>query len=216
MKVYFKIVVFSVLVSTFSVNAVAQTFDDLEARLIVGVKYKFDNGLRLSANYEHRLDDNLRHYKKSIPAAKVSYDIDVSNHLKFAPAFEYRLETGDIHTVNDLRYSGGLSYKISENLKFNYTPILQQLLVNNRTPEFYLRNGIELNYSLNESLSFSIFSENYQEFDSGMKFSAQKSGVGATYLVNKKNEIQLKIKSKQYSNHKDILRIYVAYYYIIK
>lgn len=216
MKTHIQLILCIITILSSLSKSSAQTFDKKEARIVAGMKYGFDNGIKLSARYEHRLDHNFNHYKKSIPGLKISYEHEFDTNWVFIPGFEYRFEFGDFPSVHDFRYSAGVDFKPDEKFKINYTAMLQQNLMINHHSDYFLRNGLELNYDLNKSLSFSIFTENYQELNSGINFHTQKYGLGTVYLLNKRNEFELKFDFRQHSDKTNSARILVGYNYILK
>lgn len=194
----------------------AQFIDDWEARPTLTAQYKLRHGPTFKAKYEHRLNQNFSHYKKSVLGIKADYKIKVSPSWYLKPTLEYRLNISSDKPNHDLRYSASLGYKINDRWTLQYSPLYQQEFDGSETSERFLRNEFEITYDVLNSLSLFIFTENYQLINQGFHFDTQKHGFGGEYQVNKKNAIELKCDVKHNNNNKNIARVRLGWIFMIQ
>lgn len=199
-----------------STSVFAQTIDDWEARPTLFVKYNLNNNLAFEAKYEHRLDQNFSHFKKSVVGLKVNYKIEINPLLTLKPGLDYRLSIDSKKTEHDFRYFAALNYRLNNELNLKYKPIFQHLISHKNNPEGFLRNEIELNYEPFEKWAFFLFTENYQLIKKGLRFDTQKYGAGFDYRFNSKNEFEFKFDIKHKTGNENSVRIQIGYIYIIK
>lgn len=195
-------------------QSLGQGIDDWEARPMIFVKHKFKNGIALEAKYEHRLDQNFSHYKKSVVGLEMGYKIGLNNVFSLEPGLDYRFNFGNNKTSHDFRYFLALGYEISKQFSLEYKPTFQQVLSSGNSPENFLRNELELTYDIN-NWSIFVFTENYQLIKKGLHFDTQKYGIGTEYQFNEKNALEFKFDIKHRSDNKNIARILFGYIFII-
>lgn len=210
------IVSFVILVLIFSnIKVLAQRVDDWEARPTLFVKHMMENGLSFEFKYEHRLDQNFTHYKKSEIGFKPEYKIELSPSLMLKPGVDYRFGMGSNGIGHDLRYFVNLGYIISNEFTLIYKPAFQQQFGRDASNKNFLRNYFEAAYDWRDWSVF-IFTENYQQLNGGLRFESQKYGLGSQYEINNRNAIELKLDVKHYDDNKNIVRLMLAYIYTIQ
>lgn len=212
MKKYLKILLLFTGFSFGLSQMQAQTFDDWEARPSLSLKYKLDNRFGFKGTYYHYLENDISAYEKSVVGLKIDYK--VNSFIR--PRLDIRYGFGEKRTYFDLRYSVRFRQKLGERFQLAYTPKLQHVMKEGKSPDYYLRNVLELSYKVSKPLSLFVFTENYQEIDAGLQFDQQKSGLGFQYKINKRNDFELAFEVKNKSNHKDLARITFNYTYTIR
>lgn len=191
-----------------------QAFDDLEGRPGIAVEHEFDNGIKARVRYRHSLDSHLSHFKSSGLDIKVEYKVNINSWWE--PAIDYRYKFKGEDSYHDIRYSAKFSQDLGKNLVLEYVPKFQQKLAAEKRPEFYIRNELALIYNLSKDWSISVFSENYQSVDKGIRFDTQKNGIETEFALNKKSELEFGFDIKNQSDHQDISRLTLTFTYIIQ
>lgn len=197
-----------------STKSFSQAIDDWEFRPTLFIKHKLKNGFALEGKYEHRLDQNFSHYKKSVLGVEAEYKIILNTTFSLKPTLDYRFNFGQNKFTHDFRYSFALGYHISPHFSLEYKPTFQQELSRGNHPNYYLRNEIELDYEIRK-WSLSLFTENYQSIDKGLSFDTQKYGFRTEYQLDKSNALEFKIDVKHKSNNQNIARVMLGYIFII-
>lgn len=187
----------------------AQHFSDWELRPGIAVEHEFDNGIEARVRYRHCFDGNMSHYKESAFDLKVDYKINLNSWLQ--PSIDYRYKFDGKEGYHDIRYAAEFAPKLGDRLELEYAPKLQQIITSGEDPEFYIRNKIEMTYSLSTLWSVFLFSENYQSIENGVQFDAQKNGLGAECEISTTNAMELKIDIKNNSDHEQIGRLTLSY-----
>lgn len=192
----------------------AQHFSDWEARPGIALEHRFDNGITARVRYRPSFDGNMSHYKASAFGFKVDYEVNLNSWLQ--PSIDYRYKFDGKEGYHDIRYAAKFAPELSDRLELEYSPKLQHVIIPGEDPEFYLRNKIEMTYSLSAPWSVFLFSENYQSIEDGVQFDAQKNGLGVEYEISKTNELEFKVDIKNNSDHEQVGRLTLGYTYIIE
>lgn len=204
-----------ILVLIFSnIEIFGQQVDDWEVRPTLFVKHKMENGLSFELKYEHRLDQNFTHYKKSEIGFKPEYKIAFPSSFLLKPGLDYRFSLGNKNLGHDLRYFVNLGYSINDEFTLIYKPTFQQLIGRDISNINFLRNYFEAVYDWND-WSFFVFAENYQQLKNGLSFESQKYGLRSQYEINSRNAIEVKLDVKHNVDNKNIVRLMLGYIYII-
>ncbi len=199
----------------FATNATAQGFDDVELRQHVTLSYRINKNLGIAGKYFLQTDKGITHFNESTLGLEVDYKIN--KWLK--AGIEYRFGTNQYEDANIIRYYLGFDYAINKKWKIKYRPLLQQefgylnseYLAHHPT-KYTLRNMLMVQYDLTKKITLYAYTENYTRFKSGdAYFFREKTGVGASYQIKKRHEIELEVDWIKKHNRDNIARIDIGY-----
>ena len=199
----------------FSAKSNAQLFDEWAGRPNVSLKYKVSKSWTVEGTYYHYLEDNLKHYDKSVISLDVTYKFN--SWLK--AGIDYRYGLNSKKHYNDIRYSVTFDAPLSPKWKVAYRPMIQQEFVSLKKEElvakpieYYWRNRITFSFDATNSLELYLFTENYLEMGKGdLKFYRQKSALGADYKIGRRNEVGARFEVINKKNGKMIARPNLSY-----